>query len=75
MEWRAVDHRGEFRFDLDVDVRRQAGDERHADLECSDGVLGLLGLVVEIDLAVDDLNVVEREARRRSRRAGSEFVD
>ena len=38
-------------------------------------VLGLLRPVVEIDLAVDDLDIVQSETRRRPGRSRSEFVD
>ncbi len=72
---RAVDHRGELRLDLNIDVGRQAGNKRHADFELRDGVLGLFRAVVEIDFAVDDFNVIEGEARRRPRRAAGEFFD
>jgi hypothetical protein len=46
-------------------VRRQAGDERNADLQLGDGVLAVRRAIVEIDLPFLQLNVEERELRDR----------
>ncbi len=50
-------------FDKHVHVRRQGGDEGQAKLEIGDGVQGLLGLVVEFDTAVFEMDVVHGKAR------------
>ena len=75
---RTVDHGGKLRSDPDIGIRRQTRYKRHADPDLIDRVFGFFGLIVKIDSAVDDFDIVEREARRRSGRTGrtgSEFVD
>ena len=71
----AVDQREKFRLHFDIDVGGQARNERHADSELGHRMFGLFRPIVEVDLAVDDLNIVEREARRRTGRAAGEFFD
>jgi hypothetical protein len=64
-ERRAVDLRRQRRLHVDVDRVRQVGDERNAQADGGDLVPLLLRAVVEVDPAVDDLDVVQREPRRR----------
>ena len=56
---------GEARLDVDLHLVGQRREERQADLELLDVVHSLRRPVVEIEFAVDELDVVERELRRR----------
>ena len=69
-ERRAIDRRRKTRLHDDFRLIGQAGDERHLELEVLDGMHPPFRLVVEDELAAADLDVVQREARRRRRLRG-----
>jgi hypothetical protein len=62
---RAVHLRGELGQHLDLDMRGHAGNERNADAQLAHGMVLPLGPVLEIDAAVDEPDVEQRELRRR----------
>ena len=64
-EGRPVDPDAEPGFDERIDVDRQRRDERHADGELADLVMATGRQIVEGDRQIADVDVVEREARRR----------
>ena len=56
------------RLDLDVALRRQRADERHGEVEPADAMRRVQRCIDEVDLAVLDDDVVEREMRRLATR-------
>ena len=56
------------RFDQYIGVIRQAGNEGQRQVDVADGMQLALGLIVKNDLGVDQLDIVQREARRLARR-------
>src|SRR5271163_206559 len=66
-QWTAVDHHLEQRLHEDVDVRGQVGDEGDVELEVFERMPLAQHLVVEMNLALVNLNVGHREALRLGR--------
>jgi hypothetical protein len=62
---RAVHLGGELGQHLDLGMRGHAGNERNADAQLAHGMVLSLGPVLEIDAAVDEPDVEQRELRRR----------
>ena len=63
------------RLDRDIDIGGQARNKRHANFYLGNAVLGFFRPVFEIKFPIDDLDIIQREPRWRSRGSLGEFVD
>src|SRR5204863_2827895 len=61
-----VDQRRETRLDFDFSLRREARQEWNADPDLRDPVQPVFGAIVEVDAAVDDLDIAHRKAGCRT---------
>jgi len=64
LELIAVDSGGKLWFDVVGEIIFDIGDERYREIQFPDRMIGFLRSVMKINIAVDDLNVIQREQKR-----------